>query len=279
MTRVSHAYFNNNKRDPVCALDVDTEYHKYKDKTDRFGCMFCGVKVQFTRGKEHNDPHFKNWPLIRHKSSCDIPNIERQKENYDNDGEIELLVSTILPRAKRLEKTKKAINVNRSNKAKIYGGRRSKKFIYNIVNLLCKQNLYQLKPEYEDLELLIEDGSRIKLKELLGTQDEIIKRINESEEKRVTCILRGNTRKAQMVKNNIKIPLTIGNNPSYKNTQNFSLFIRWDYVDKNKEFIESIENSLILCYGEALTNEFGTEMEIFSVRHQVVVLKKYKNIL
>lgn len=176
------------------------------------------------------------------------------------------MVSTILPRAQRLKDDKTNIEVNKSKKAKIYGGKRSKKFIYDLSNLLDSRNYYELKAEYENLELLIEDGNKIRLKDLFGTQDEVIQRINNSNEDRVICILKGNTRRAQKIKNNIKIPLTKGNNDKYKNTQDFSLFIRWDYVEKNKELISSIENSLIICYGEAVTNEYGTEIEVFLLK-------------
>jgi len=276
MTRMSHAIFNKEKINPVCALDIDNEYHKYEDRRDKFTCIFCDVQVQFSRGKDHNDPHFKNWPLKNHKSFCAIPFIERQKDNHDNTGEIELLVSTILPRAQRLNDDKSSIEINRLKKAKVYGGKRSKKFIYNLINLLDSKNYYKLKSEYESLELLIEDGNKIMLKDLFGSQDEIIQRINDSNGDRVICILRGNTRKAQTIKSSIKIPFTKGKNAQYKNTQDLSLFIRWDYVDKNKEFINSIENALIICYGEAVTNEYGTEIEIFSIKNQIVVLRKYK---
>lgn len=224
MTRMSHAIFNKDKDNPVCALDIDNEYHRYEDKRDKFTCIFCDVQVQFSRGKDHNDPHFKNWPLINHKSSCIVPIIERQKDNHDNAGEIEFLVSTVLPRAQRLNLDKKSIDINRIKKTKVYGGKRSKKFMYNLINLLDNKNYYKLKSQYENLQLLIEDGSKILLGDLIGTQDEIVHRINNSKDNSVICILRGNTRKAQMIKNNIKIPLTKGNNPQYKNSQDFSLF-------------------------------------------------------
>lgn len=123
--------------------------------------------------------------------------------------------------------------------------------------------------------MLTEDGNLIKLKNLVGSQDEIIERIDNTTGGSFICILRGNTGKARAVKNNIVIPLTKGKNPAYKNTKDFSLFIRWDYVEKNKEFIESIENALIICYGEAKTNEYGTELEVFSIKNQIEVLKKY----
>ncbi|MFK4474905.1 hypothetical protein ABH897_004673 [Paenibacillus sp. RC73] len=277
MTRMSHAIFNKQTDNLVCALDVDSEYYKYQDKRDKFSCKFCGVQVQFTRGKDHKDPHFKNWPLINHLSECAIPNIEKQKEKFENYGEIEQLVSTILPRSQRLKDDKTTININRVNRAKEFGGRRSRKFIYSLVNLLDSRNYFNLKKDYEELELLIEDGNIIKLRELMGSQDEIIQRIDATNGEGLICILRGNTRKAKTIKNNIVIPLTRGNNPAYKNTKDFSLFIRWDYVEKNKEFIESIENALVICYGEAKTNQYGTELEIFSIKSQIVVLKKYDN--
>ncbi|WP_042201257.1 hypothetical protein [Paenibacillus camerounensis] len=276
MSRMSHAIYFNRKQTYLCALDVDGEFHKYEKTRDKFTCIFCGVKVQFSRGKEHNDPHFKNWPLTSHKNNCVIPIIESQKEKHENVGEVELLVSTILPRAKRLNSNQTNLSVNRSKKARVFAGKRSKKFIYSLINLLDNKNYFKIKPEFEELQLLIEDGSTIKLKELIGSQDEIIERIEQSQEKRAICILRGNTRSAQIIKNNIKIPLTKGNNPIYKNTNDFSLFISWDYAEKNKEFIKSIENSLIVCYGEATTNEFGTQIEVYSIKNQITLLKKYK---
>lgn len=275
MTRMSHAIYNNQKNNPVCAIDIDSEYHMYEDNRDRFNCIFCDVQIQFSRGKDHNDPHFKNWPLTNHKSFCIVPNIERQKEKYSNPGDIELLVSTILPRAQRLNDSRNKIEINRLNKAKVYEGKRSKKFIYGLVNLLDNKNHYKLKNEYKSLELLIEDGTKIMLKDLFGTQDEIIERVSTANENRIICILKGNTRKAQKIKNSIKIPLTKGKNPLYKNSKDFSLFIKWDYVEKNKDFIKDIENALIVCYGEAVINDYGTEIEVFSIKNQIVVLRKY----
>lgn len=192
-----------------------------------------------------------------------------------DSNEIELLFSTILPWAKRLKDNSNDLKVNRSTKARTYGGKITRKFIYNIRNLLDSEKLYKLKKEYENIEILVEDKSTVKLKDLIGTQDEIIHRIKESENNNVLCILKGSTLKAQKIKNNVKIPLSVGTNPLYKNSMPFSLFIRWDYLNKNIDFIRSIENALIICYGEAIVNEYGIEIEIYSIENQIVVLRKH----
>lgn len=273
MSRMSHARFNDSE--PICAIEVDDDFDSYEEKRDQFNCIFCGVQVQFSRGKDHNDPHFKNWPLKEHASTCIIPKIEKQRENFPDNSDVEILISTILPRAKRLNVSNHKIEINRATKARLFGGTRSKQFIYTLRNLLDERNLYNLKKEYANLEMMVEDGTTIKLVDLIGTQDAIIDRIGLEYNEHIFCLLKGTTKKAIKVGNNIKIPFTIGKNPKYKNRKGFSLFISWDYKEKNLKLINQIENCLVICYGESVRNEFGYEMEMFSIKHQIVILKKF----
>lgn len=270
---MSHAKFKG--AEDICAIEVDDNFNCYEKERDKFSCIFCGVKVQFSRGKNHDDPHFKNWPLTDHKSDCGDSLLKKQLERYPNEGEVETLVSTILPRAQRLNTFTHNMEIVRGNKAKVFGGRRTKQYIYTLSNLLDERNFYNIKADYNDLEFIIEDGTRIKLVDLFGTQDEIINRMQALNEDSRICVLKGTTKTVIHAKNNIIIPLTKGNKPNYKNTKDFSLFIKWDYRDKNIDFLSQIENSLIVCYGEATNTDYGYQMEIFSIKHQVVILKRF----
>jgi hypothetical protein len=67
MARINSArYFG----EIIDAFEVDDDYGEFKK--DVFSCTECDVKVQFNRGINHNDLHFKNWPQIEHLLTCGI---------------------------------------------------------------------------------------------------------------------------------------------------------------------------------------------------------------
>jgi hypothetical protein len=55
MARTNSAEYNN---EPIDAYEVDDEYESFE--RDKFVCPECYVKVQFNRGINQDDPHFKN---------------------------------------------------------------------------------------------------------------------------------------------------------------------------------------------------------------------------
>jgi hypothetical protein len=254
MARINSALYNN---DIIDAFEVDDNYDYYK--RDMFKCPDCDVKIQFNRGINKNDPHFKNWPNIEHTGNCGIALHYNKFKVTDNEN-IDTIISTILPRSTRLK------TINHANKKEIiikrYFGNRSKKFL-NALNSLNKN-------EIENLSLRTEDGITIKLMEMILRQDEIIERL-ENNDTHFICILKGYTTKVIEIKGNIKIPLTYNGN--YGNKNKFDLFIPYSYKEKNKGLINNIENKLIYCYGFAEKNQYGSKMDIYSITHQIVIIK------
>ena len=257
MARINSAlYFNEN----VDAFEVDDNYSKYEKDTDKFKCPECHVKIQFNRGIDYQDPHFKNWPKIKHLENCEINVNYKRFTKYDNQN-VEIIISTILPRAKRLtiikNKFPSKILIKR------YFGKRSKKFL-SALNMLSKE-------EINEITLRTEDGKTIKLNDIILRQDEIIEKI-ENEKTEFICVLKGYTIKKIDIKGSIKIPLTYNGN--YKNKNKFDLFIPASFNIKNEEYLANIENKLIYCYGVPEKNKFGYKMNIYSIEHQILILEK-----
>lgn len=275
MSRMSHARYRNFE-DHVSAIEIDENYDSYNEEDRRqFKCIFCNSQVQFSRGKSHDDPHFKNWPNTNHKDGCCVPNAEKQRNTFSKDVDLEVLVSTILPRSMRLDTHNTPPSVSRGKRAKRFGGKTTKKFIYEIKNLLDSKNKFNIRPEYEDLKLLVEDGTQVSIKDMIKTQDEIIDIIDQNNDNEVICILRGTTSRTSKRGSNYVIPMTKGKNPEYKNSKNFNLFISYEYVEKNTNLLDKIKNSLIICYGIAEKTEYGYQMELYSIKNQVEILKQF----
>lgn len=275
MSRMSHVRYRNFE-DPVSAIEIDENYDSYNEEDRRqFKCIFCNSQVQFSRGKSHDDPHFKNWPNTNHKDGCGVPNAEKQRNTFSRDVDLEVIVSTILPRSMRLDTHNASPSVSRVKRAKRFGGKTTRKFIYQIKNLLDSKNKFNIKPEYEDLKLLVEDGTQVSIKDIMKTQDEIIDIIDQNNDNEVICILRGTTSRPSKRGSNYVIPMTKGKNPEYKNSKNFNLFISYEYVEKNTNLLDKIKNSLIICYGIAEKTEYGYQMELYSIKNQVEILKQF----
>jgi hypothetical protein len=74
------------------------------------------------------------------------------------------------------------------------------------------------------------------------------------------------------LKGSVKIPLTYNGN--YKNKNKFDLFIPASFLEKNKEKFKNIENKLIYCYGIPEKNQYGYKMDVYSIEHQISLIKK-----
>jgi hypothetical protein len=127
--------------------------------------------------------------------------------------------------------------------------------------------------EMENLWLITEDKQRIKLKDLIKTQDQVVQELTAGASEFI-CILRGATGKAQQIGSNHKIPLTSGG--KYGNSQKFDLFIPASFVEKNDRNIQNIENALIYCYGVPIKNYYGCKIDVYSITHQILVLRKFE---
>lgn len=258
MPRTNSAMLNGEILD---AIEID-DNRQSKYKNAEFSCLECGVKIQFNRGIHKRDPHFKNWPNISHKENCEIVKINDQKRNSSNSS-YESLISTILPRAERfaneLSIKQKTIFHRR------YFGERSKKFL-NVLNTLTfreKRNTY----------LRTEDRQTVRLADLILRQDKIIEKLQDGG-RQFICILYGHTDKAISLRNkSVRIPLTRSKSGNYSNTKEFSLFIPASYHEKNQEKISSMESKLIMCYGLAEINDYGAKMDLYSIEHQIVIVK------
>ena len=255
MARVNSALYLN---ETIDAFEVDDNYSYYKK--DEFKCPVCKVKLQFNRGINFLDPHFKNWPNVDHLITCGINVNNNQFNKYGNQN-INIITSTILPRAKRL--TSKNDKFPTEILIKRYYGRRSKKFL-NALNKLTEN-------EINTLTLITEDGKTVRLNEIILRQDDIIEKL-EKEKAAFICILKGYTNKTIDVRGSKKNTLTY--NGRYKNTNKFDLFIPASFVEKNEVQIENIENKLIYCYGIAEKNQYGYKMNVYSIEHQICIIRQ-----
>ncbi|WP_284462050.1 hypothetical protein [Chryseobacterium sp.] len=98
MARISSALYKN---EIIDAFEVDDNYNTIDRR--EFKCPDCRVKVAFNRGINELDPHFKNWPNTLHQIDCEIEAIQSIHKKNDNH-QVQVLTSTILPRAERLKK-------------------------------------------------------------------------------------------------------------------------------------------------------------------------------
>ncbi|MFV0531749.1 MAG: hypothetical protein ACK5MD_09990 [Flavobacteriales bacterium] len=253
MARINLA---EHKGENIDAFEVDDNYEMF-DK-ELFKCPECGVKVQYNRGINHKDPHFKNWPKIKHLDGCEILKVDiLYREQSD---EVKSIVSTILPRAERLNKLDSLNKIRRARKR--YFGKRSKKFLSALVSLTDE--------ELKTIVVRTEDKKTVRLHDLILRQDSIIEKLNQGNESFV-CILKAFTSKPIDVGNNIKVPMTFGGR--YGNTNRFDLFIPASYKEKNEKKLDSISNKLIYCYGIPEKNAYGYKMDLYSITHQIVVIK------
>jgi hypothetical protein len=242
----------------VDAFDVDDNYSEYEK--DKFECPKCHAKMQYNRGIHCQDPHFKNWPNVEHLKNCEISINFNRFAKYDNKN-IDVIVSTILPRAKRL-----MIRNNKFPSEKLikrYYGKRSKRFLIAL-NMLTNN-------EFDEITLITEDGETVKLNDIVLRQDEIIEKM-ENGETGFICVLKGYTTKKIEIGGSIKIPLT--HNGKYKNKNKFDLFMPASFVEKNNEYLTNIENKLVNCYGIPEKNEYGYKINVYSIEHQIYIREK-----
>ncbi|KGK29176.1 MULTISPECIES: hypothetical protein [unclassified Cellulophaga] len=242
----------------IDAYEVDDQYDSFKK--DKFKCPECNVQIQFNRGINAIDPHFKNWPKKSHLSNCEILKIHKQ-HNKGNNNDIEVLISTILPRAERLQKLNSIEKIRKARNR--YFGKRSKQFLNSLTSISYE--------ELKNLTIRTENKTTVKIIDLIMRQDEIINKLNSNDESFV-CILKGYTTKAVEIGENIKIPMTFGG--KYGNSQKFDLFIPSSYKSKNDKNINKIENKLIYCYGLPEKNEYGSKIDLFSITHQVAIIER-----
>ncbi|HBX51550.1 MAG: hypothetical protein A2275_04970 [Bacteroidetes bacterium RIFOXYA12_FULL_35_11] len=255
MARTSSAkYFE----EEIKASMVDDNYEAYQK--NMFKCLSCNAKIQFNRGIDHNNPHFKNWPQIEHLPTCDILQKDYSNRN-SNNKHINFIISTILPRAERLVGLQPI--EKRNYITRLFFNERNKQFLSSLISLDLKV--------HKDLLLRTEDKKIVKIEDIILRQDEIIARVDNNKEPFI-CILKGFTKKALKVGINYKIPLTTGVN--YNNSNKFDLFIPASYVSKNQGNIQDIENKLIYCYGTPEQNKYGYKMDLYSISHQIAIIKK-----
>ena len=265
-------YLDRNKKRRVRAIEVDSDPNNYIRKN--FRCIFCGIQVEFSQGTSF--PLFRRWKGCQHLSHCKYENIVNQKTKHHDNGDVEMLVSTILPRAMALTPDLTTTRGHRATMiAKHFSGKRTKLFISSVRKLLDPSKGFYFASQYENMQIITETNEQVYLKELLGSQDEVIDKIdNSSHENAVVCLVKGNTRNAKITAgNHIRIPLSTSG--KHKNTKNFSLFIPNEFVSKNNTRLKEIEEAFVICYGIAEKNMYGYQMTIYSIYHQVDVLKKY----
>jgi|GEM_PF-2232464 len=275
MSRMSHAKYRNQKV-LVSAFDVDDNYDDYTEEDRKqFKCFYCNTKIQFSRGKLHDDPHFKNWPLTDHKKGCLVPNSFTQIKGKTNSIELEILVSTILPRAmRRINPTSPSV-VARTTRAKLFGGKQTHKFICEIKKVLDSSNRFAIFDEYKDLKLLTEDNDEVYIKDIILSQDEVIRELDSNGGESFICILKATVSKIREIKGSYIYDMTKSENGNYGNSKNFKLYMHHDFVEKNANRIESISKSLIICYGIASKTDFGYQMDLYSINNQIAVLKTF----
>ncbi|CAM1342669.1 hypothetical protein [Tenacibaculum amylolyticum] len=258
MSRTNSATYKN---ETIDAFEVDDNYNDFN--RNQFKCVECGAQIQFNRGINKEDPHFKNWPNTSHQPNCEIELNYKRFSKQDNSN-IYSIISTILPRGERL------INLDSNEKKrkirKRYFGKRSRQFL----NSLNSLSWHELK----ELTLRTEDKKTVKLIDIIMRQDTIIEKL-KNENNSFICILKGYTSKSIEVGKSIKLPLTNGG--KYGNKNKFDLFIPASYVEKNKNRINTIENKLIYCYGVAEVNDYGYKIDLFSITHQVMIVEKANN--
>lgn len=251
MARINSALYKN---EIIDAFEVDDNYNTIDRR--EFKCPDCRVKVAFNRGINELDPHFKNWPNTLHQIDCEIEAIQSIHKKNDNH-QVQVLTSTILPRAERLKKIDSS-----SDKQKIikrYFGKTSQKFLSAISSIP--------QSELKTISIRTEDRKTIPVTELIKRQDEIIDKLERDKESFV-CIIKGFLTKKIEVGHSIKIPFTHGG--KYGNKKEFDLFLPASFKNKNFEKLGDIENSLIYCYGLAEKNDYGYKMDLYSVTHQTL---------
>ncbi|MDM5278292.1 hypothetical protein QUF95_12900 [Paenibacillus silvae] len=272
---MSHARYRN-ESEPMSAFDVDDNYDSYTDNDRReFRCFFCNTQIQFSRGRSHDDPHFKNWPSKNHESHCKVPNAIKQLDGKKKEVELETLVSTILPRAMRSNKTISPSARTYKDKEKKYVGKQTRKFIYDIKNILDPYNKFEVLNDYRDLKFLTEDNDEVCVTDIILTQDQIIESLDENSGQSFICILKATVSKITEINGSYIFDMTKAKNAKYGNSKNFKLYMNYDFVEKNKDKIDSMKKSLIVCYGIASKTDYGYQMELYSIKNQVAILTTF----
>lgn len=275
MSRMSHARYKD-EQEPISAFDVDEKYDLYSvEDRKNFRCMFCNSQVQFSRGRSHDDPHFKNWPLTDHEELCKVPNSIRQLEGNNNGLELETLVSTILPKAMRIIEPSTPVAITRKNNERKYAGKQTRKFIYGIKDILDPANKFKILEEYKELKLLTEDNDEVFIRDIILSQDEIIDELNSNGGESFICILKATVSKITDINGSYIYEMTKSQVGTYGNTKDFKLYMHYDFANKNKMIKDSINKSLIICYGIASKTKYGYQMDLYSIRNQVAILKTF----
>lgn len=275
MSRMSHARYRN-ESEPMSAFYVDDNYDSYTDNDRKeFSCFFCNTQIQFSRGRSHDDPHFKNWPSKNHESHCKVPNTIKQLDGKKKKVELETLVSTILPRAMRSNKTILLSAKTYKDKEKKYVGKQTRKFIYDIKNILDPYKKFEVLSDYRDLKFLTEDNDEVCITDIILTQDQIIESLDANGGESFICILKATVSKVREINGSYIFDMTKVQNAKYGNSKSFKLYMNYYFVEKNKDKIDSLKKSLIVCYGIALKTDHGYQMELYSIKNQVAILTTF----
>lgn len=249
--------------DFVTAEAVDDEYDRFIDNGNNhnFTCIFCDAKMCFSRGIDEKDPHFRNWQHTPHAPDCKH-DITYNKRRAFGTGAVEILKSTILPRAARLIAPMNEQH-NRVIRRRFFG-RDSKRFIAAVSQLIKEKKFAE--------SILVEDGTETTVGELLVRQDDICQRLEQDASPHI-CIVRGFISKViELPSGSTKVLLTHHEKAKYGNTKPFYLFMPKSMVDKNKRLLAAIEQKQMLCYGVAEGSQYGPKMDLLSINHQMHLL-------
>lgn len=259
----------------VNADEIDDDL---RDRYDRkqFRCTSCGSKLEFNRGIDKNDPHFKNGKGVVHLSSCFyLNNYNDVTRKFPNlKSQVDVLTSIIIPRAKRIADISKVNDPEKRNKllSKIYS-KQTKKFLYAINELIISNQVNS------EITICTENNERVSVRELIKTQDAICALLDDHKEG-FTCIVKGVISKkiSTLSDGSYKLYLTHNTeNAKYGNKRQFYLFIPKTYVEKNNiDNIRNLTGCLIYCYGHPeRTENYGDKMNLFFIDRQIYIIRRF----
>lgn len=224
--------------------------------------------MSFNRGTDNEHPHFKNWPSKQHDDECPVPNPDHFI-NIQDRAQITTLISTILTNAKKLEQSRKTDTSGIGLEKRLIGSS-TRKMIYQLSSLTNEK--FVVLPDCADLDFQTEDGKKVKIKDLILTQDEAIDRLNSTEEPFIGIVRGaiGNPFKKHSSGYGYQTFLSTNTHGTYGNKNKFKLYIPNPYVDPNIKRIATYQHCKILCYGEVELFSGVPQMKIYSIYSQMV---------
>lgn len=245
-----------------------------------------GKGVTFLEHVANDDnPFFRKGKKQKHFKHCRYRNPDgyivslAQRNNLPIDEKDKLI--RILTSAKLIRSVGYEWGYSRKPYTKFFTHPAHKKFYFFLSSLIQDLDIDSLKKNAGGFDVETESGDKVKLVDLFGYQDDIIRHINKTPTSCIVAVIGTVDKITEDGGHRIIHFITDMVSEKSRNTKAFRLFVPKDYVSKVGN-VTLLEKQRLACYGFAekklIKGSPVYQMELYSIVHQIVFFDKTPSI-